>query len=535
MDEENNGNELFPDIGTEPAVMTATPAEYVLPPVTMLSRGDEACGEDVEEISAAKSALEQTLDDFGIRGRVSNHTTGPRVTRFEITLEPGVNVRKVVQIADNIAMNLSARSVRILAPIPGRPVVGVEVSKSKASTVFMRSVMESEQWRSGKAGIPVALGKDVFGKPVVLDIASAPHILIAGATGTGKSVCSDSLIMSLLFRFRPDELKLIMVDLKVVEFDVYKDLPHLLTPVINDPAKVPMALRWAVNEMERRYRIFAAASIKNIFGYNARPVPPEAVRDSGGVPIPDRMPVLIVIIDGLDDLMMTEVGKDVENSITRIAQKGRAVGIHVVAVAQRPSTNVITGIIKANLPTRLCFQVRSLIDSRVVLDSPGGEKLLGKGDMLYMSPHSMSIERVQGSFVPDSDIRKVVEFVCAQAPQQFNNAVLAEEEEPDGEGEEGIFGDEDDDDGLWVERADVSDLVKKYLRPGDDDVMRQALEVVILDRKASTSYLQRRLGIGYNRAAELIDKMQARGIVGPPSGSGNKREILVFDGLDIKE
>ena len=520
--------------------VTAPPlAEYVLPPVTMLSQGDEACGEDVEEISAAKSALEQTLDDFGIRGWVSNHTTGPRVTRFEITLEPGVNVRKVEQIADNIAMNLSAQSVRILAPIPGRPVVGVEVSNSKASAVFMRSVMESEQWRSGKAGIPVALGKDVSGKPVVLDIASAPHLLIAGSTGTGKSVCSNSLIMSLLFRFRPDELKLIMVDPKVVEFDVYKNLPHLLTPVINDSAKVPVALRWAVNEMEKRYRILAAASVKKISEYNARPIPPEPVLDSDGVPIPDRMPVLIVIIDELGDLMMTEAKKDVENSITRIAQKGRAAGVHVVVATQRPSTNVITGVIKANLPTRLCFQVRSLIDSRVVLDSPGGEKLLGKGDMLYMSPHSMHIERVQGSFVPDSDIQKVVEFVCAQAPQQFNNAVLAEEEEPGAEGKGAAPGDEDEDDddggAPWDEGADVSDLVKKYLRPGDDDVMRQALEVVILDRKASTSYLQRRLGIGYNRAAELIDKMQARGIVGPPSGSGNKREILVFDGLDIKE
>ena len=523
----------------EGAAAAAPLSEYVLPPVTMLSQGDEGGGEDLEEISAAKSALEQTLDDFGIRGWVSNHTTGPRVTRFEITLEPGVNVRKVEQIADNIAMNLSAQSVRILAPIPGRPVVGVEVSNSKPSAVFMRSVMESEQWRSGKAGIPVALGKDVSGKPVVLDIASAPHMLIAGSTGTGKSVCSNSLIMSLLFRFRPDELKLIMVDPKVVEFDVYKNLPHLLTPVINDSAKVPVALRWAVNEMEKRYRILAAASVKKISEYNARPIPPEPVFDSDGVPIPDRMPVLLVIIDELGDLMMTEAKKDVENSITRIAQKGRAAGVHVVVATQRPSTNVITGVIKANLPTRLCFQVRSLIDSRVVLDSPGGEKLLGKGDMLYMSPHSMHIERVQGSFVPDSDIQKVVEFVCAQAPQQFNNAVLAEEDEQDAEGKGAAPGDEDEDDddggAPWDEGADVSDLVKKYLRPGDDDVMRQALEVVILDRKASTSYLQRRLGIGYNRAAELIDKMQARGIVGPPSGSGNKREILVFDGLDIKE
>ena len=507
--------------------------EYVLPPLSMLSQGDDGCSEDLEEISAAKNALEKTLEDFGIRGWVSSHTSGPRVTRFEVTLEPGVNVRKVEQIADNIAMNLAAQSVRILAPIPGRPVVGVEVSNSRASAVFMRSVMESEQWRSGKAEIPIALGKDVAGRPVVLDIASAPHMLIAGSTGTGKSVCSNSLIMSLLFRFRPDELKLIMVDPKVVEFDVYKNLPHLLTPVINDSAKVPVALRWAVNEMEKRYRILAAARVKKISEFNRRPLDGSPVFDEDGVQIPDRMPVLIVIIDELGDLMMTEAKKDVENSITRIAQKGRAAGVHVVVATQRPSTNVITGVIKANLPTRLCFQVRSLIDSRVVIDASGGEKLLGKGDMLYMSPASMHIERVQGSFVPDSDIQKVVDFVSAQAPQQFNSAVLAEEES-DADGEE-EFGDDGDDAPWDTGKADVSALVRKYMRPGDNDVMRQALEVVILDRKASTSYLQRRLGIGYNRAAELIDQMEERGIVGPPSGSGNKRDILVFDGLDIND
>ena len=525
-------NEVQTTITRQGSSAVAFQNDYVLPPLSMLSQGNDSCGEDLEEISAAKNALEQTLEDFGIRGWVSDHTSGPRVTRFEITLEPGVNVRKVEQIADNIAMNLAAQSVRILAPIPGRPVVGVEISNSKASAVFMRSVMESEQWRSGKAEIPIALGKDVSGKPVVLDIASAPHMLIAGSTGTGKSVCSNSLIMSLLFRFRPDELKLIMVDPKVVEFDVYKNLPHLLTPVINDSAKVPVALRWAVNEMEKRYRILAAARVKKISEFNSRPYSQEPVFDDEGVQIPDRMPVLLVIIDELGDLMMTEAKKDVENSITRIAQKGRAAGVHVVVATQRPSTNVITGVIKANLPTRLCFQVRSLIDSRVVLDSPGGEKLLGKGDMLYMSPSSMHIERVQGSFVPDSDIQKVVDFVSAQAPQQFNSAVLAEEEPEVADDE---F-DDDDGDVPWDDgKADVSALVKKYLRPGDGEVMRQALEVVILERKASTSYLQRRLGIGYNRAAELIDQMESRGIVGPPSGSGNKRDILVFDGLDINE
>ena len=516
------------------AAPSASQSDYVLPPVSMLSQGDDSCGEDLEEISVAKAALAQTLEDFGIRGWVSAYTSGPRVTRFEVTLEPGVNVRKVEQIADNIAMNLAAQSVRILAPIPGRPVVGVEISNSKASAVFMRSVMESDQWRSGKAEIPIALGKDVSGKPVVLDIASAPHMLIAGSTGTGKSVCSNSLIMSLLFRFRPDELKLIMVDPKVVEFDVYKNLPHLLTPVINDAAKVPVALRWAVNEMEKRYRIRAAARVKKISEFNKRPIPEVPVCDDEGVPIPDRMPVLLVIIDELGDLMMTEAKKDVETSITRIAQKGRAAGVHVIVATQRPSTNVITGVIKANLPTRLCFQVRSNTDSRVVIDAPGGEKLLGKGDMLYMSPASMHIERVQGSFVPDADIQKVVDFVSSQAPQDFNNSVLAED--PPESDDDDDFGGDDDDDAPWDEEgADVSALIKKYMRPGDGEVMRKALEVVLLERKASTSYLQRRLGIGYNRAAELIDQMESRGIVGPPSGSGSKRDILVFDGAGFND
>ena len=524
-------NELQTSI-TRQGSSASAPANstYVLPPLTMLSKGNDSCGEDPEEISAAKNALEQTLEDFGIRGWVSDYTTGPRVTRFEVTLEPGVNVRKVEQIADNIAMNLAAQSVRILAPIPGRPVVGVEISNSKASAVFMRSVMESEQWQSGKAEIPIALGKDVSGKPVVLDIASAPHMLIAGSTGTGKSVCSNSLIMSLLFRFRPDELKLIMVDPKVVEFDVYRKLPHLLTPVINDSAKVPVALRWAVNEMEKRYRVLAAARVKKISEFNSRPVSDAPVFDEEGVQIPDRMPVLLVIIDELGDLMMTEAKKDVENSITRIAQKGRAAGVHVVVATQRPSTNVITGVIKANLPTRLCFQVRSLTDSRVVIDTGGGEKLLGKGDMLYMSPSSMHIERVQGSFVPDDDIKKVVEFVSEQMPQQFNSAVLAEENPADGEDD-----DLDDDDAPWDEGGrDITAMVRKFLRPGDGEVMKQALEVVFRDGKASTSYFQRRLGIGYNRAAELVDQLEDRGVLGPPSGSGNKREILVLD-LDVNE
>ena len=503
---------------------------YELPSVKMLTQGQDSVVEDRDEIFRARDILQQTLESFNIPGEVSGYTTGPRVTRFEITLAPGVNVNKVEQISDNIAMNLAATSVRVLAPIPGRPVVGVEVSNTKSEAVFMRSVMESETWRNGKAEIPIALGKDVSGKPVVVDLAKAPHLLVAGATGTGKSVCTNTLIMSLLFKFSPEDLKLIMVDPKIVEFEEYRNLPHLLAPLINDSSKVPVALRWVANEMDRRYRVLAKVHVKKLSEFNRRPPEEPPLFDDDGNEIPARMPYLVVVIDELADLMMTEAKKDVETNITRIAQKGRAAGIHIVVATQRPSTNIITGVIKANLPTRFCFQVRSGVDSRVVLDTIGAEKLLGMGDMLLLSPSSMVIERVQGSFVPDGDIRKIVEFVCGQAKPSFNSAVLTETAE-DGDAPDELDMEDPDE----LDQAEIAPLVKKYLRPGDDENIRKALEVAILDRKMSTSYLQRRLKIGYNRAAEIVEELEARGVVGPPSGSGNKREILIFDGTDFAD
>ncbi|MBQ9087413.1 MAG: DNA translocase FtsK 4TM domain-containing protein [Lentisphaeria bacterium] len=504
--------------------------DFVLPPITMLAQGTNIMGESSDAIELASNKIQQTLDDFGIAGRVTGFVSGPRVTRYEITLEPGINVKKVEQIQDNIRMALAATSIRVLAPIPGRSVVGIEVSNTRPEAVFMRSVMESEEWKNGKAEIPLALGKNVSGKPVILDLAKAPHMLVAGATGTGKSVCSNSLIMSMLFRFRPDELRLIMVDPKIVEFDAYKKLPHLLTPIINDSSKVPIALRWAANEMDRRYHVLAQVGVKKLSEFNNRPLSAEPEFDKDGHPIPDKMPLLVIILDELADLMMTEAKKDVETNITRIAQKGRAAGIHIIVATQRPSTNIITGVIKANLPTRLCFQVRSLVDSRVVLDTPGAEKLLGMGDMLVMTSSSMEIERVQGAWVKDDDIKKVVQFISEQAPQRFNDNVLTEPDDAAGEEIDEDYEAIDNDD-----RADIAPIIKKYMQPDDDDTFRRALEVVILDRKASTSYLQRRLKIGYNRAAEIVDQMEERGIVGPPSGSGNKRDILVFDGFDKGE
>lgn len=508
--------------------------EYVLPPISMLSKGSDAVGEAPEAIERATLLLQRTLDSFKIPGTVVGHISGPRITRYEISLAEGVNVKKVEQIASNIAMNLAAPSIRVLAPIPGRNVVGVEVPNTRSEAVFMRAVMETDAW-NGKAAIPIVLGKDVASRPVVLDLAKAPHLLIAGSTGSGKSVCMNTLIMSLLFKFSPDDLRLIMVDPKIVEFEDYKKLPHLITPVINDAKKVPIALRWAVTEMENRYKILARAGVKKLAEFNAlshgEPILDSeggVICDAAGEPIL-KMPILVVIIDELAELRMQDSWKDSETYIARIAQLGRASGVHIVVATQRPSTNIITGVIKANLPTRIAFRVMQLVDSRVILDVPGAENLLGMGDMLYLAPGGMSIDRVQGALVDDKDIKAIVKFVSEQRPQNFNAQVVAEEEAQDEEIDDNLIEYDEED------HADIAPLLKKYLRPGDDDNVKRALEVVILDRKASTSYIQRRLKIGYNRAAELMDLFEQRGIVGPPSGSGNKREILVFDGIEMAE
>lgn len=499
--------------------------EYVVPPISMLSPGKDIGGETDETISHISELLQETLNSFNVDGQVLGAVSGPRVTRYEITLAPGVKVEKVTSIQNNIKMQLAAQSLRILAPIPGKNAVGVEVPNRQPESVFMRSLLESADWKNSKAEIPVVLGKDVGGKTIILDLARAPHLLIAGATGSGKSVCMNTLIMSLLMRFSPDDLRLIMVDPKVVEMEMYQTLPHLITPVVNDPQKVPIALRWGVNEMEKRYRILAKARTKNLAGFNSRPKSETIVTDDEGKPIPDKLPILVIIVDELADVMMTDAKADVETSIARIAQKGRAAGIHIVIATQRPSIQVITGIIKANLPTRIAFKVTSGIDSRVILDKIGAEELLGRGDMLFVPPGASSIERIQGAMVDDPDIEKIVEFVSAQAPQRFDNNVLKEESEDDG-------GNDGDDDEASIHDFDhISPIVQKYLLPDDDDLMRKSLEIVLMERKASTSYLQRRLKIGYNRAAEIIDKMEERGLVSPPVAGGSKRDILVFDDI----
>ncbi|MFA6715924.1 MAG: DNA translocase FtsK [Victivallales bacterium] len=502
--------------------------EYILPPVTMLSKGPDASAESQDNIEHCRSILQQTLESFNVDGHVSGIISGPRVTRYEISLAPGVKVEKVANIGNNIAMELEAQSIRILTPIPGKNAVGVEAPNTTAEAVYLRSMFESPQWKGSKAEIPVVLGKDVGGKPIILDLAKAPHLLIAGATGSGKSVCMNTLIMSLLFKFSPEDLRLIMVDPKVVEMEMYSTLPHLITPVVNDPQKVPIALRWAVNEMEKRYRVLAKAKVKNLAGFNSRPLSREPVFDEDGKPVPAKMPLLLVIIDELADIMMTDSKSEVETSIARIAQKGRAAGVHIVIATQRPSTNIITGVIKANLPTRIAFRVGSIVDSRVILDQKGAETLLGRGDMLFIPPGSAVLDRIQGAWVDDADIAKIVDFVSGQAEQEFNSKIVSgENEEELGEG-----GEDDIPEASIDDVPDVAPIIKKYLLPGDDELLMKALEIVLLEQKASTSYLQRRLKVGYNRAAELIDILEERNIVGPPGPGGSKRDILVFDEID---
>ena len=534
-------------LARETAGLAPTP-DYALPPITLFDMVKDNRSEDREHLNRTQERLQATLDSFGIAGRVSDIVIGPRITRFEVQLDPGVKVEKVSSITNNLAMEMQAESVRVLAPIPGRNAVGIEVPNNVSTVVYIRSLMEGDEWRKAKAGasnIPIILGRDVAGKAVIANLAKAPHLLIAGSTGSGKSVCMNTLIMSLLSKFSPYDLRLILVDPKFVELAMYRPIPHLITPVVNNAKQVPLALRWGVNEMERRYQILASVKAKNLEAFNNRPRKPEPDLDEHGNLIPDKLPLLVIIIDELADIMMSEAKSEVETSICRIAQKGRAAGIHLIIATQTPRKDIITGVIKANLPTKIAFRVTSGIDSRVILDTVGAERLLGNGDMLFLAPGGEGMERVQGTLVSDPEIQRVVDFVSAQVPQNFNGEVVAEPEIVEGEEDEGKakkkkyrpqFDDEDDS----VTAAPVSSgppseafkaMAAKYLKPGDGELMQRALEIIVNEKKASTSYLQRRLSIGYNSAATLIDQLEERGVVSAPLPGGQKREILILDQL----
>ena len=395
--------------------------------------------------------------------------------------------------------------------------------KSDNALADIRSIWNSDVWKNNNMAMPLAVGKDTSGNPVVFDLAMAQHLLVAGENETEVRECIDTIVASLLLKSSPVDLKLVLVGSSVTSFDHYKTIPHLLAPIICDSGKILNALQRIHNEMEQRYIQMFAAGARNIAQYNRRQI--------NGEQISDHLPHIVVIVSELGDLMMTGAGKDAEKLITRIAIFGRTTGIHLILATRRPSTKIITGVIKGNLPWRFCFQVRSVIDSRVVLDASGAEKLSGRGDMLMTSLTSLNIEHVKGAFVDDKDIKEIVKFVSDQAPQNFNNNILIEEDPVAGndndEVEDGVSPFDDDDVFDEMDRANIAPFMKKYLQPGDDENFKRALEIVILDRNASTSYLQRRLRIGYNTAANITRKLEDRGIIGPDTGSGRKRDILI--------
>jgi S-DNA-T family DNA segregation ATPase FtsK/SpoIIIE len=496
---------------------------YQFPPLSLLKEQVKPSASNSEEEHRQNAAnLLRILSEFGVEVTLGEIHVGPVITRYEVVPAPGVRVEKISGLDKNIALGMRAQSVRILAPIPGKAAVGVEVPNQHPTPVGMRELLESEDWAGVKSEIPIALGKDVSGKPLVSDLSKMPHLLIAGATGSGKSVCINSIVASILYSKSPKDLRMIMVDPKVVELKVFNSLPHMLIPVVTEPKKVPAALKWLLGEMEQRYQIFAKANVRNIVGFNGRKrnekvdTPPaletqaslEGVDPLDDIEIPDRLPYIVAIIDELADLMMVAPA-EIETSIARLAQLARAAGIHLIIATQRPSVNVITGVIKANLPSRIAFQVASQVDSRTILDTKGADTLIGRGDMLFSPPGTSRLVRAQGAFVSDEEVQAMVEFLKVNGPPQYAQSVQQQIDRAAKEEADGDEGAEDD--------GDLGD---------DEELYQQAVEVLKSTKRASTSMLQRRLRIGYNRAARLMEIMEEKGIVGPENGS-SPREILV--------
>jgi S-DNA-T family DNA segregation ATPase FtsK/SpoIIIE len=511
----------------QPALNLAPDGEYQLPPLHLLREPEaderhDAVNEDALEQNAR--LLESVLDDYGVRGRIVNVRPGPVVTLYELEPAPGTKTSRVIGLADDIARSMSARSVRI-AVVPGRNAIGIELPNRDRETVYLRELLSTPDYDRSSFMLPLALGKDIGGAPVMADLARMPHLLIAGTTGSGKSVAINTMILSLLYRLTPEQCRMIMIDPKMLELSIYDDIPHLLAPVVTDPGKAIMALKWTVREMENRYRAMASLGVRNISGYNQRL---EAAAKAGeelkrtvqtgfdpetGKPIFEEqlldmepMPYIVVVVDEMADLMMV-AGKDIEGAIQRLAQMARAAGIHLVMATQRPSVDVITGTIKANFPTRISFQVTAKVDSRTILGEQGAEQLLGQGDMLYMAGGGR-ISRVHGPFVSDDEVEAVVRALKRQGQPEYLDAVT---EEADG-APDGVFG-------IGMD-SDAGGL------GGSDDLFDKAVDVVARHQKASTSFLQRQLKIGYNRAADLIDRMEAEGVIGRANHVG-KREVLV--------
>lgn len=462
--------------------------EYKLPDISLLNVPKQKSNvSKLDDLQKGAEKLIETLESFNIQCNITQISKGPSITRYELQPAPGIKVSKITSLQNDIALNLASADIRIEAPIPGKSAIGIEVPNKEKTDVLFKMLVESKEYKDVQSKIPFALGKDIAGKNIVGSIEKMPHLLVAGATGSGKSVCINSLIMSILYKARPDEVKLILIDPKVVELSIYNGIPHLLIPVVTDPRKAANALNWAVSEMTARYKIFAQNSVRDLFSYN------EKMKNENR--LEEKMPQIVIIIDELADLMQVAPG-EVEECITRIAQLARACGIHLVVATQRPSVDVITGVIKANIPSRIAFAVSSYIDSRTILDASGAEKLLGKGDMLY---HPMGLPkpiRIQGTFISDDEIKRVVEHIVQQKIQQKQNDVVAE-----------------------IEKAPVSN--EKV-----DELLERAIDLVIEEGQASASYLQRRFSIGYNRAAKLIDALEERGIISGSQGS-KPRNILV--------
>jgi len=501
---------------------------YVLPSIDLLDEHDPEGrgGADPAELEQVQAVLIETLGQFGIAVAAGDITKGPTITRYEVYPAKGVRVDKIVSLERDLARATRAERINILAPIPGKDTVGIEIANTRKIKVTLRELMQSADWEEGKrrCKLPLALGKDVYGNVIIADLAQMPHLLIAGTTGSGKSVCINALIASILFRFTPEELRFIMIDPNVVEMQIYEKLPHLAFPVVTDPKKVLIALRWLSDEIDRRYKIFARVGVRNITSFNARPPKKtqkeldddvvagvaDATRSAIAVTevrvpredeliIPDKLPYIVLIIDELADLMQTAPA-DVESSIARMAAIARAAGIHLILATQTPRADVITGVIKANIPSRIAFQVASKIDSRVILDENGADRLLGQGDMLYLPPSTSRLIRAQGVLVTDDEIRELVDFVSGQGGPAFDSTMQERLQSGVGPAE------------------DVSEE--------DEELVEKCLEIIRQEKKASTSLLQRRLRLGYTRAARIVDILEQRGILGPGEGA-KPREILV--------
>ena len=488
--------------------------EYVFPPVTLLKQAENKQGDTRKQLQETAMKLQQTLKNFGVNVTITNISCGPAVTRYELQPEMGVKVSKIVNLADDIKLNLAAADIRIEAPIPGKAAIGIEVPNKENVMVSFRELVESEEFQNHPSKISFCVGKDIGGKVSVADIEKMPHLLIAGATGSGKSVCINTIIMSILYKADPKDVKLLMVDPKVVELSVYNGIPHLLIPVVTDPKKAAGALNWAVAEMTDRYNKFAEAHVRNLKGYNAKI---DSLPDVEGEPKPEKMPQIVIIVDELADLMMV-ASNDVEGAICRLAQLARAAGIHLIIATQRPSVNVITGLIKANMPSRIAFAVTSGIDSRTILDMNGAEKLLGKGDMLFYPQGIPKPVRVQGAFVSDKEVSDVVNYIKEENGQVSYNAAVEEHMN-----------------NAESENTTVSIDSNSGTGDGRDAYFADAAKLLIEKEKGSIGMLQRYFKVGFNRAARIMDQLEEAGIVGPEEGTKPRRVLMTQEQFEQYE